>query len=81
MIQKPKKRKILIFTVVQFALGMIFLFNAIPFDYTIRLFGLILIATSPLWIVIFKITRMEKTKELDKKEKEDQNKKDNEKNE
>lgn len=78
MIQKPKKRQILVFTVVQLAFGLIFLFNGMPFDYTIRLFGLVLIATSPMWIVIFKITRMEKTKEVDRKEKQEQEKKDNE---
>lgn len=68
----------MIFTVIQFSLGMIFLFNAIPFEFQIRLFGLLLITTSPMWIVIFRITRMEKTKELDKKEKIDQEKRDNE---
>lgn len=78
MIQKPKKKQILIFTVIQLAFGLVFLFNGMPFDYTIRLFGLVLIATSPMWIVIFKITRMEKTKYIDNMEKKEQEKKDNE---
>lgn len=63
----PRRKLMLSFLVLQFSLGCVFLFNAIPFDYIIRIFGLGLIISSPLWIVIFKITRIEKTKEIDKK--------------
>jgi len=63
----PRKKLMLSFLILQFSLGCVFLFNAIPFDYVIRIFGLGLIISSPLWLVIFKITRIEKTKEIDKK--------------
>lgn len=63
----PRKKLMLSFLILQFSLGCIFLFNAIPFDYILRIFGLGLIISSPLWLVIFKITRIEKTKEIDKK--------------
>jgi len=63
----PRKKLMLSFLILQFSLGCVFLFNAIPFDYIIRIFGLGLIISSPLWLVIFKITRIEKTKEIDKK--------------
>lgn len=63
----PRRKLMLSFLILQFSLGCVFLFNAIPFDYIIRIFGLGLIISSPLWIVIFKITRIEKTKEIDKK--------------
>ena len=63
----PRKKLMLSFLILQFSLGCVFLFNAIPFDYIIRIFGLGLIISSPLWLVIFKITRIEKTKDIDKK--------------
>ena len=63
----PRKKLMLSFLILQFSLGCVFLFNAIPFDYIIRIFGLGLIISSPLWLLIFKITRIEKTKDIDKK--------------
>lgn len=67
MTEIPKKKLMLSFLILQFGLGCVFLFNGLPFDYVIRLFGLGLIVSSPLWLVIFKITRIEKTKAIDKK--------------
>lgn len=75
MSKVPKRKTMFAFLILQFTLGLIFLFNAIPFDIVLRLFGAILISLSPMWIVIFKITRMEKTKYIDKKDQEDTKKK------
>lgn len=63
----PRKKLMLAFFTLQTGLGFIFLFNKMPFDYTLRAFGVILIALSPMWLVLFTLFRTAKIREFEKK--------------
>ena len=76
MIQR--KKIMFLFFVGQLITGMVLLFNPIPFDYVLRVTGLFLVIISPLWMLIFKIFRMTKPKEIDKENEALEKKKDEE---
>lgn len=63
----PRKKLMLAFFILQLGLGFIFLFNNIPFDYALRAFGAILIALSPMWLVLFRLFRTAKIREFEKR--------------
>lgn len=46
----------------QITLGMILLFNPIPFEFILRIFGIGLVALSPMWLVMFRLERVIKQK-------------------
>jgi len=54
---------------IQIALGFAMLFNPIPFEWIMRIFGLFLIAISPLWLVMFRLERAIKQQQDQAKEK------------
>lgn len=63
----PRKKLMLAFFTLQVGLGFIFLFNTMPFDYALRVFGTILIALSPMWLVLFRLFRTAKIREFEKR--------------
>ena len=74
----PRKKLMLSFFILQIGLGFIFLFNSLPFDYVLRIFGAFLVVISPLWLVLFRLFRIAKIRIPEKKEDELQKKKDDE---
>lgn len=63
----PRRKLMLAFFTLQIGLGFIFLFNTMPFDYALRVFGVILISLSPMWLVLFRLFRTAKIREVEKK--------------
>lgn len=66
------------FFVGQLLLGFVLLFNSIPFDVALRVFGVFLIALSPMWLLLFKIFRSTKRREIEKQEEIDRKKREDE---
>lgn len=64
-----RKNVVFLFFLGQIILGFGLFLNPIPFDVILRLFGMFLIALSPLWLVMFRIERIVKQKEDERKNK------------
>src|SRR5574337_847587 len=66
--KKISRQKIMfMFFVGQLIVGIGLLFNPMPFDFILRVFGMFLIVISPLWLIIFRLERIAKVRDVEKK--------------
>lgn len=61
-----RKHLMFLFFIGQLIVGFVLLFNPIPFEIILRIFGILLVAISPLWLVMFRLERVIKQKEATK---------------
>ena len=55
------------FFIGQLLIGLGLLFNPIPFDFILRVFGMFLIVIAPLWMVIYRLEKIAKVRDVEKK--------------
>lgn len=61
-----RKQIMFLFFAGQLVVGLVLLFNPIQFDVLMRVFGLFLIAISPLWLIMYRLERYAKAHDANK---------------